>query len=465
MDKNLINEEIVKMRLLMGYDNSKTLDENLLQNNKLISEALLVEQGRSALLKRGINRLLGLADNAPYTAVKTAAKYNQVVDLFDDAIAKVGQVVDNGVIYANGDDIIKGLSNGSIRSAQSIGQISKGLLKSGKVSGDFRLTLINRAGELGSKNPVYINFVDDNVGNSVKRIKKYLEKKGYPSDIADEIARKTVERIKKIGVKPGNTSSINVKTKSDFQKWRQSMGEGWKKLTLWQKVKRIALAVAATGAGVGLLYWFFKEEAPKIFPECLTQKMTDEDVIKMSKEDLSFIIISKTGVRELDVNGGVKLFANKKCESVNGNFEGKWEESGNQISITIGGRKILIPCSSTQGGGNGGDKVSNYYECTTEPFRLYCKNDTYIGKLQECLNKNGAGLNVDGDFGPKTLEALTKVKGYEQFDGNSELKISEIDKICGIISTDTNTSTTGQQYNQTSRETNEPEAFNPTPEG
>jgi hypothetical protein len=459
MENKIILEEILRAKLLMGYSPSKTLTENTLLVNNNTETPIIIEQTSRAFLKA----LFGGSERAVIDAARAAGKaeYRAARTMFDDVIRNFGGVRASnarGGILKTADEVIEALINKTMTGPE-ISNLAKNMLKSGQLTGDLRTLLIKRAANLTKKDARF-------AGMTTKEIERSLVKKGYPKDISRSIAKEVEALGGATGVvaKKGTTTSKStygsVKSKSDFQKWRQSVGESWKKLTLWQKIKRIAIA----GAGIGLLYWFFKEEEPGLFPDCLLLKMTDDDLKKMGEGQIDGIIISKTGIRELDINGGVKLFANKKCESVNGNFEGKWEESGNQISITIGGRKILIPCSSTQGGGNGGDKVSNYYECTTEPFRLYCKNDTYIGKLQECLNKNGAGLNVDGDFGPKTLEALTKVKGYEQFDGNSELKISEIDKICGIVSTGTDSN---QEGSTSTGEINKPRigTFNPIPEG
>ena len=51
-----------------------------------------------------------------------------------------------------------------------------------------------------------------------------------------------------------------------------------------------------------------------------------------------------------------------------------------------------------------GSGSSQYTLCDNPPFKLYCKNDTYIKPVQRCLD-----IKDDGYLGPKTQTALEKV--------------------------------------------------------
>jgi hypothetical protein len=437
MEKKLINEEISKIKLLMGYDNSKTLNENV--SNTLVNDntQVLSEQTGKSILKS----LFGFSDDAAIQAAKAAgtAEYTAAKSLFDDVISEVGKIVDNKTTYSTGDEIIKGLSSGAIRSSQALGKIAKGLLRTGKVTGNLRKILINRAGKIGSTTDEYIKLIDDDINKSVTRIKNRLIKKGYPTDIAEDIAKKTVEYVKGGATTAGRISRTASRTASRssnaFNKIKSSFGEKWSKLSLKQKF----LAILAAGGGILVLIGFLQSEEPELYPDCLLEKMSDEDVKKMS--GLDYILISKTGVRQLDISGGIKVFANKNCESADGKFEGSWDDGGSVINVELGGRKFSIPCGGSLGSGAGSEE-SSYVECPNEPFQMYCKNDRYIKQLQECLNKLGNNLKVDGYFGPKTLEALQKVSGYESVTENTQIKVSDITKICEQSNVESNTTQT-----------------------
>ncbi len=65
----------------------------------------------------------------------------------------------------------------------------------------------------------------------------------------------------------------------------------------------------------------------------------------------------------------------------------------------------------TDGGGGGGGTSSGFQDCPDFPLTQGCRS-TNIGKIQDCLNKKGAGLKVDNLFGRRTSAALTKY-GYD----------------------------------------------------
>jgi len=347
MENKIILEEILRAKLLMGYNPTKTLTENALLVNDKTETPIIMEQTARAFLKA----LFGGSERAVIDAARAGGKaeYQAAKTMFDDVIRNFGGVRATnarGGILKTADEVIEALINKTMKGPE-ISNLAKNMLKSGQLTGDLRTLLIKRAADLTKKDARF-------AGMTTKEIEKSLTAKGYPKDIARSIAKEvellggaTGAATKKGATTTGRSTYGGGKSKSDFQKWRQSMGEGWRNLTLWQKVKRIALVAG----GIGLLYWFFKEEEPDLFPDCLLLKMTDDDLKKMGEGQIDGIIISKTGIRELDVNGGIKVFGNKKCVSLNGKFEGSWVESGNQIVITLGGRKIVIPCVGGQGDG------------------------------------------------------------------------------------------------------------------
>ena len=141
----------------------------------------------------------------------------------------------------------------------------------------------------------------------------------------------------------------------------------------------------------------------------------------MGEEGLDYVLITDTGNKAIDTNGGGKFFDDKKFVTGNDKYTGKWDETDSCIVITVNGTDYAMSCEGlvsdvdkcTEGQTWDGEKcVSNgggttWTNCTSFPYKKGCKNDD-IKKIQDCLGI----IPSDGKFGSDTEKAL-KSKGYD----------------------------------------------------
>jgi hypothetical protein len=242
--KNIILEELSKVKLLMNYNTKATLSENLINNEIFISNNnLITEQPVGAVLKS----LFGTADELTIAALKKSkdARYLAAKNLFNDAsiLSQAG--------FKNADDLISAMAKGTLKSTQMSG-IAKGLLKQGKVTGKLRTTLTNKAADITMKDARYAN-------QSGSQIKTTLTKqKGYDPAIADEIAMKvSAKRSSKIPVNPKDIDDAVIQV--------PNVPKG---KTTWQSLKKWGIGAGLTLGTIATLYYFFGgKEIPIIDPE------------------------------------------------------------------------------------------------------------------------------------------------------------------------------------------------------
>jgi hypothetical protein len=341
--KNIILEEINRVRLLMVYNNQKTLTENV-EKTQLIESAILNEQTGKTLLKA----IFGTADDAALAALKSTrnAKYLAGVRLFDD-VAVYGRTGLN-----SGDEVMNALIAGTLTKTQ-LKELAKGLLKTGKATGNLRTGLTDKAVNLMMKDVNYSNLTQ-------KQIKNNLVKKGYDPAIADEIATKFVNKRAKISAgsgnagKPKKTSSGGRNTgksrKTPPPKPKPIPG----KETIWTKLRnkikglplKNAVKILVAAGGIYLLWRFLTDDENGLFPTCLTKAMSEDDLNRLSNEGLEFIKISNTGNEVIDQNGGGEFYTDKTFKTGNKQFSGKWDYNGSAIIVTVGGTEYSIVCGT-----------------------------------------------------------------------------------------------------------------------
>jgi hypothetical protein len=421
--KNIVLEELNRVKLLMSYDSKNTLSENIEIINLVESKKIISEQGAKAFLKA----MFGAPDDIA-RALKNGvadAKYAAGVKLFKG-------ITVTGV--STSDDLMQALLKGTLSRAQ-LSELAKGLMKTGKVKGDLRIALTDRAAELAVKDARYANMTQNQVKNS-------LIKKGYNSDIADVIASKFVNKRSTTLVKPSTTGTktgnkTGNKTGGTTTRRKKTTVKSTdytpdpSKVTIWQNIKgRIAgmargkiFKYLLIAGGLYLVWKWWTDEGSAPFPDCIGKNIPKEDFEKMVNDGLDYVLITDTGNSTIDQNGGGRFFDDKDFTTGNGKYSGTWSEKDGGIVITINGTDYSISCEGMNdddddddndggnggggngGGGNGGGNSDSYKVCDSFPLTKGCSGSK-VSEFQKCI-----GVTADGKFGPKTEQKL-KDKGY-----------------------------------------------------
>ena len=417
--KNMVLEELNRVKLLMNYDSKNTLSENIEIIKLDESKKIISEQGAKAFLRA----ILNTSDEAAANALKAAGnlKYTTAVKLFDDI-----------AIYGNtglksGDEVMTALIANTLTKAQ-LSELAKGLMKTGKATGKLRTALTNRAADLAVKDARYANMTQTQVKNS-------LIKKGYASDIADVIASKVANKRVKLASKTGGgtTGSKTGGGTTTRPKRQRVKKETYtpipSKVTIWQNIKgRIAgmargkiFKYLLIAGGLYLVWKWWTDEGSAPFPDCIGKNIPKEDFEKMVNDGLDYVLITDTGNSTIDQNGGGRFFDDKDFTTGNGKYSGTWSEKDGGIVITINGTDYSISCEGMNdddddndggnggggngGGGNGGGNSDSYKVCDSFPLTKGCSGSK-VSEFQKCI-----GVTADGKFGPKTEQKL-KDKGY-----------------------------------------------------
>lgn len=430
--KNIVLEELNRVKLLMNYDSKTTLSENIERIKLTESKEILSEQTGKAFLKAIFGTQDDIAKAIKYGSKN--AKYAAGVKLFDDV-----------AIYGNtglksGDDVMKKLLAGQLTKSQ-LSELAKGLMKSGKATGSLRTTLTNKAADLAVKDARYASM-------NQKQIKNALVNKGYEAGVADEIASKVMNKRattipkgkgtgKGTGKNTGKSTSTKPKrkpkSKPQPQPNKPSNWEVFRDRLKGMSRSQVLKYLLAAG-GIYLVWQWLTSEGSTPYPPCLTSNLGEEDVKRMSDSGLGEIVIVNTGDVTIDSNGGGKFYDDGKFETGNGRYSGSWVEEGGAIVMTIEGRNYTMACGGeddtddTEEGGEGGTGGgSKYTQCDSFPIKKGCKGGKVVD-IQECI-----GAKPDGYFGPKTESMLTE-KGYP-----TEVTQEVYDKImknCGKSATD-----------------------------
>jgi hypothetical protein len=105
------------------------------------------------------------------------------------------------------------------------------------------------------------------------------------------------------------------------------------------------LMIAGGIVGGSYLAWrWFVEEGSKPFPDCLRNGISEEDFKVIVEGDASWVKIGQTGNKTIDLEGGGKFWDNGRFSTVNGRYDGKWEESDGGIDVIIEGTVYPISC-------------------------------------------------------------------------------------------------------------------------
>ena len=388
--KNIVLEELNRVKLLMSYNSKNTLSENIEIINLVESKKIISEQTGKAFLKA----IFGTQDDIA-RAIKNGvadSKYALGVKLFDD-IAVTG--------FRTSDDLMQALLKGTLSKAQ-LGELAKGLMKTGKATGNLRTTLTNKAADLAVKDARYANMTQ-------KEVKNALTKKGYDPSVADEIASKFVNKkgLPVTGGKGKTTTTTPINPGISIPSWIK-VPDWWKYgWTTTKKWFKRALWIAGVGAGLTAIYlaWktFFGDDDD--LPPCAKLLVTNEVEFEKYLEN-GYITMGK-----------YTIYQDKKVKmtlSTGEELKGKWSYNTETETIVadFNGRIVNVPCApgtenpEPEPEKNPVSQKSRYVVCPNFPLTKGCKGEK-VEKAQECLG----GLVVDGKFGKNTQDALVD-KGY-----------------------------------------------------
>ena len=281
--KNIIIEEINRARLLMNYSNDTTLSENLEKLPVLESKELVMEQYSRAFLKS----LFGVTDEVAFNALTKAGK-SQGLKLLDDPI------IYRTAGFRDANELATALAKGALTKTQR-SNMAKGLLKSGKATGELRTILTDRAAKLSAEAPEYANM------GKKAQIRNRLISKGYDRAIADEIAVKVLnERANTVGSQVVNS----------VRGGGGNIGGAGKQLISWRKImdhvkrNKGKYALGAMALAIAAFAFLYPGETP---PEDTKTGMSDETNntnVSGRYRDCGAGPFSK-GCSETDVNGPI----------------------------------------------------------------------------------------------------------------------------------------------------------------
>jgi len=254
MNRNILNEELDRIKLLYGYKTQKTLDEN---RSKILTNKLITERLASELVR------------GSETAVKELAMADRVALKagVESAIAEIGKVTimdGRGIPYAtkNAEEIVLAMKEGRIAYAEA-GKLAKEVFKtstslevrslamdvitdtksfSQRFGGKTRETIIN---ELMNGPGKYTKAEAENLADNFLRKRKKLPTPIKVEPLKVEPYKPKVEPVKpKVEpIKPEatnvNTNNINInlegggtrrfKNTEEFTNYMKGEGESWAK--------------------------------------------------------------------------------------------------------------------------------------------------------------------------------------------------------------------------------------------
>lgn len=414
---NFINEDINRMRLLMGYDSKKTYTENIMESpqiivkeNNLINE-ITIPSGNIASFGDDVFRSLtgrfnGSVDDFVNSGVRGTLRGVQKT-AFNSLKTQIDDAISIGGLIGNVDDVMKKFL-GKTLAPDEAKKLFVGFAKSNAItpqlSQKFAATLSNSnkfvSSLVGSPRAIKsVATMEDDL------INHFINNKKYSQQVAQDLAREVTSKIK-------NNKTLLDKLTQRLAGGGKGGSTTWKylkKLATWQNLKRAAKVAGIIVAG----YWTLKGikalwnwwTANSPLPPCLTLRATEDEVKRASDSyDLEYIDIKNTGIKEIDDMGGAKFTLTSNEVKIGNGQVGTWDTYGDVIAITAGGTTYQGRCSGASTGNTPTPppvpSPSKYRDCTAFPYEKGCKS-IIIGEIQRCL-----GVTDDNKYGPKTEKAL-----------------------------------------------------------
>ncbi len=198
-----------RVKLLMEYDTSTTKTEN---SNRIFENNVLNEQGGflASSLKSGF-----------------AGTFDYILRNVKGGLKNI-----EGTVIKNIDDLTKNIEKGLVSPAM-MGQVRRSLLKSGKITTQFRDELIDDL--------LSVPGVLQKGGVDKRALKTSYKNLGYPDDVADAIATRVLKlRKTKNIVTPKPTTTTNVTVS---QKVKKVAEDFFKRGEKWTTFKRYAIRI------------------------------------------------------------------------------------------------------------------------------------------------------------------------------------------------------------------------------
>lgn len=439
-----MSEELLKRQLLlMKYDMSTTLTENLENVESVISEQGVIKD----IVRGG-----GVAARELEGVLKTMMKDSKVANELKNVTLTDAKGMRTGVRTAEelASAIKLGKLNGFLK-----GELELAILKSRTTN----QALIDAAASNLARNKNFINKYSPSLAKGQAEYEKALKSAGYSENAITSIVKQTeniggkIKNAEDIVKGSGNVAKDievgkNIKSETELSKLKTQKGkwEGFKKLARMKGLKVLEYAkklgwkkiIMYGAAGWLAIYlwrnWFSAK--PKLWSQCLIDFVGYNNFSKAVQIKPGILSVKgKTGLQSLDMNG-YTYFRNDGTAK-NGQFEGTWECDGGKLVLEFDGQQFY-PIKSkvtptpivTDGGGGGGDSTTQpTYRACSGTYNRGCKSEV-IQKAQGCL-----GVKADGLFGPKTEAAVQAKLGKLIFTD------ADVDKICETIAQTTTTTT------------------------
>lgn len=401
--KNILNEEISRMRFLYSYKNQSLISE---QRDDLVT----------AVAKKFFPKLLG---TNTLLAKNFVTHIDEIIVLgpgskYYDELPSVlqGQNID--------DVLTKLVTKGSITDIQ-LGEF---------LMVTFKKTLGSTDDEIAQK--IAQKLVNGKKFNNLAKTKTEDEmiaeltsaNRTGATKFTDDEARALVNQYKKQG---GKFKVVgNPTPSSGRQLWNYFLGgmtittilslgvAGYILYLFWDNLVKSAEAIKKTG-----------------LPDCLIKKAGAKDssgkrpnLDAMNGKSNDSLLIMNTGIPKIDKQGGGRFYIHGKFRSNDGTLKGEWEEDPKfGIIINIDGQDYPMSCenseifeTNTDNEDLESDNFSKttkfeyepkieYKVCENPPYTLGCKDGVYnntIKRTQECVGYS----NADGKVTPEFLKYL-----------------------------------------------------------
>ena len=485
---------IDRIKLMMSYDNEKTLNENLNVLN-LISEDESTEVGeqRSAIRKN----LNTVAAGAEKTAIISAM--GKEFKLADNVIA-TALTKDLTQLTKELKDAIKlDLKNGvRVSTTNTLGPAAK---EASKLKAMKEMSLKSESLKASGKN-ITTKEIDDIVlraqteskemarkletGVVSREGKKATNQTKKIADLEAEIKQlKTTQEAEALARREANMAAtqgaatgthVQVQTVKEITPEVKAIAQESKavvegmKPSKWQKFKAIAgklkmkylITLGIAGVGGWLLWKWFKDGTTKpgdmLFGKCLDDVIDDNGTtIRHTSGGDPVVQVTNTGNSDYDGKGGLWFYNNGRVFIKDQSKRGRWsckgaetviaEQDGNpntgigNINITWDGETAPVTTEPVKTEPVKTDNP-NYHDCSSKDFPLEfgCVSPK-IAEIQKCL-----GITPQkGNFGPKTKKGLEDLQ-YNLSGGITKEIYDKIKSACNPTTGSTATvtgSTTG----------------------
>jgi len=451
-----------RIKLMMSYNNEKTLNENLNVFNESNEDVSIeVDEQRSAISKELKTLGLGAKETAVISAMGKEFKLadNVIATALTKDLSQLAKEVEdavkldmkNGVRVSTTNTLGPAAKEASkLKAMKEMAEKSKELKAQGKNLTTQEIDAIIERTKTQSKEAAR-KLEKGVVGKETKKATAQTQK------IADLEAKiKQLETVKtpqqaesaikneiNINMTQGGGAGTNAavqgvkevapeakvaaeEAKVVVETMKPSKWEKFKKIAGKLKPKYWIMLGLAGVAGWYLWKWLkgMKKPQDELFGKCLDDVIDDNGTtIRNTTGGDPVVVVSKTNRQDYDSNGGLWFFNNGRVFMANQSRRGRWSCKGNQtvvaeqgdgnpntgisnINIKWDDEKVSTPTDGgDSGSGSGGSSKTkvNYHDCSSKdfPFEFGCISPK-IADIQKCL-----GITPQkGYYGPKTKKGL-----------------------------------------------------------